>query len=84
MNDLIKRIDETGSNNRKSGTGGPQSVCTSDNIVVVDELICRQEGQPGSVKSSREISRETGISPRSVQRIVKHVLLENTELGQEK
>ena len=73
-NDFIKKIDVTGSADRKRGTGRPRSVRKSDNIAVVDELICRQ-GQPGSGKSPREISRETGISPRSVQHIVKHVLL---------
>jgi len=46
------------------------------NVVVIDELIYRQEGQPGSSKSPPEIAREAGISRRSVQRIMKHVLLE--------
>jgi len=73
LNDLIKRIDETGSADKKRGTGRHRSVRTPDNIAVVYELICSQEGQPGSSKSTREISRETGISRRSVQRIVKHI-----------
>ena len=34
-------------------------------------MICSQEGQPGTNKSSREIARETGISHSSVRRIVK-------------
>jgi len=74
FNDLIKRIDETGSADRKRGTGRHRSVRMPDNIAVVDELICSQESQRGSSKSPREISRETGISRRSVQRIVKHDL----------
>jgi len=48
LNDLTKRIDETGSTDRRRGNDRPRSVHTSDNIVVVDELICSQEGQPGS------------------------------------
>ena len=51
LNDLIKRIDETGSADRKRDTGRHRSVRTPDNIAVVDELICSQEGQPGSSKS---------------------------------
>jgi len=69
LNDLIKTLTERGS-------GRPQSVYTSDNIAIVFDIICRQEGQPGSSKSPREISLETGILRRSVQHIVKHVLLE--------
>ena len=74
LNNLIKRIDETGSADRNRGPGRHRSVRTPDNIAVVDELICSQEGQRGSSKSPREISRETGILRRSVQRIVKHDL----------
>jgi len=47
LNDLIKRIDETGSADRKRDTGRHRSVRTPDNIAVVDELICSQKGQPG-------------------------------------
>jgi len=39
LNDLIKRIDETGSADRKMGTGRHRSVRTPDNIAVVDKLI---------------------------------------------
>jgi len=34
-------------------------------------MICSQEDKPGTHKSPREISHETGISRRSVQRIAK-------------
>jgi len=40
----------------------------------VSELICSQEDSPQSHKSPREIERETGISRRTVQRIVKQDL----------
>ena len=40
------------------------------NIQVIEEMICSQEGQPGTSKSPRENVRETGISHRSVRRIV--------------
>jgi len=74
LRNLIKTIYETGSADRKRGTGRPRSVCTSENIAVVDELICSQEGQPGSSQSPQKISRETGISRGSVQCIVKQDL----------
>src|SRR6218665_485895 len=71
LNDLIKKIDETGDTNRKQGSGRPRSVRTAANIAKVGELISSQEGQPGTSKSPREIERETGISRRTVQRIAK-------------
>ena len=42
-----------------------------ENIQTVEELVCSQEGQPGTSKSPREIARETGMSHSSVRRIVK-------------
>ena len=47
------------------------SVLTQGNIQVTEEMICSQEGQPGTNKSPREIARETGISHSSVRRTVK-------------
>lgn len=74
LNDLIRKIDQTGSADRVSGSGRPRSARTQQNIHVVEELICSQEGQPGTSKSPREIARQTGISYSSVRRIVKRDL----------
>lgn len=71
LNRLCKMIDTNGTITRKPGSGRPRSVRTSRNIQRVNELICSQEDKPYSHKSPREIERETGISRRSVQRIVK-------------
>lgn len=71
LNDLIKKIDETGDTNRKQGSGRPRSIRTADNVAKVEDLILSQEGQPGTSKSPREIERETGISRRTVQRIAR-------------
>ena len=60
MNDLIKKIDETGDTKRKQGSGRPRSVRTADNVAKVEELISSQEDQPGTSKSPREIERQTG------------------------
>ena len=71
LNDLIRKIDKTGSADRASVSGRPRSARVQENIQVVAELVCSQEGQPGTSKSPREIARETGISRSSVRRIVK-------------
>ena len=63
---LLKKIDLTGRAERNLGSGRPRSVRTQTNIELVRELICSQEDAPGTHKSPREISRETGISHMSV------------------
>src|SRR6218665_2849732 len=45
LNELIKRIDETGDTNPNQGSGRPRSVRTADNVAKVEELISSQEGQ---------------------------------------
>ena len=46
LNDLLKELTKLAALTER---GVPRSVCTSDNTVIVDELICSQEGQPGSL-----------------------------------
>ena len=48
LNDLIRKIDKTGSSDRASGSGRPRSARTHKNIQVVEETVCSQEGQPGT------------------------------------
>ena len=69
--DLIKRIDETGKTDRRKRSGRPRSARTASNAQIVGDLICSQEGHPGTSKSPREIERETGISRSSIRRIAK-------------
>ena len=69
---ICKRVDERGSAvDRKPGSGRPKAARSTDNIQKVEELICSQEGQPGTSKSTRQIASEVGISQRSVRRIAK-------------
>jgi|HubBroStandDraft_2_1064218.scaffolds.fasta_scaffold74716_1 transposase len=69
---ICRRVDNTGSAvERKAGSGRPKSARTVANIARVEELICSQEDQPATSKSTREIASSTGISQRSVRRIVK-------------
>ena len=75
LESLIQKIDDTGSIERKVGSGRPKSARTSANIKKVEELICSQEEEPGTHKSPREIERITGIHRSSVQYMVKKDLV---------
>jgi len=59
---LIKCIDKTGKTDRRKGSGRPRSARMASNAQIVGDLICSQEGRPGTSKSPRKIERETGIS----------------------
>ena len=69
---IFKRVDETGSSlQRKPGSGRPKTARTAANITAVETLICSQEGQPGTSRSTRQISRQIGVSHMSVARMAK-------------
>jgi len=61
LNDFVKRLKQTGSINRKSGSGRPRTVRTTANIGAVDELVLRQEDAPQTDSTVRQIARETRI-----------------------
>ena len=52
---LLRKIDNYGTTERKSGSGHPRSVRTAVNISTVDDTICSQDNAPCSHKSPREI-----------------------------
>jgi hypothetical protein len=56
---LLKKIDNTGSADRKKGSGKQRSKRTVLNIAMVDEMILSQEGQPGTHRTVRQITAET-------------------------
>ncbi len=69
---MCQRIDKTGSVvERKVGSGRPKSARSTANIDMVEELICSQEDEPGTSRSTRQIAGEIGISAASVRRIAK-------------
>lgn len=69
---ICRRFKRTGSTcKRKEGSGRPKTARRDENIDAVHELICSQEGRPGTSKSTREIARQVGISQTSVRRIAK-------------
>lgn len=59
---------------RRQVSGRPKTARSAVNIARVEELICSQEGRPGTSKSTRQIAAEIGISATSVKRIAKRDL----------
>lgn len=74
LNALIAKIDRTGSAQRQPGSGRPRNVRTAANIEAVETLVLSQEDMPQTHRSQRQISRETGLSQRSVGRIIREDL----------
>jgi len=60
----------TGTTDQHPSSGTPRTSRTAENIDTVNDLALSQEGAPGTHRSTRQIARETGISRRSVGRIV--------------
>ena len=65
IHNLIKKIKETGSTDRKKGSGRPVTATTEENGDLVEELICSQEEHPGTHSSARKIAPEISISRSS-------------------
>lgn len=74
LNDFLKRVRETGSVDRKTGSGRPRTARTAENIEAVNELVLSQEDAPQTHHTSRQIARETGIHRSSVVRIIREDL----------
>jgi len=63
LDSLLRRIDATGSADRKVGSGrSGRQERQSVNITKVEELICSHEDAPGTHKSPREIKQIKGIA----------------------
>ncbi len=75
LKDLLKKIDETGSIERREGSGRPKSVRVTENIENVQHHILSQDDTPGSHMTPIQISKELGISRTSVRRIIQKDLL---------
>lgn len=73
---LLAQIDATGSAERKKnpGSGRLRTARTIENVSTVEELVLSQDNAPGTHRTQRQIARETGISRRSVARIIKRDL----------
>ena len=66
----LTRID-SGTMNRKEGSGQPRSVTTEENTDLIEELICSQEEAPHTHLAPRKIAEQTGISRSSIRRMIK-------------
>src|SRR6218665_891970 len=75
LNKIIRKIDRTGTSKRLPGSGRPRTARTADKIEEVETLVLSQKDLPQSHRTQRQIAREvgTGLSQRSVNRIVKKV-----------
>jgi inhibitor of nuclear factor kappa-B kinase subunit alpha len=72
---ICRRVRDRGSAIlRKAGSGRPKSARCTEKIQQVAELICSQEGRPGSRKSTRQIAKAVRVSATSVRRIAKRDL----------
>ena len=71
---LLKKLRQTGTSDRKQGSGRPKSARTKQNVSAVHELVLSQEDKPQTHQSTRQISRLTGIPQSSVVRIIRQDL----------
>ena len=69
LNKLLTKLKDTGTTDRRPGSGRPRSTRTASNINTVNDLVLSQEDAPRSHRTTRQIRRETGISQTSVMRI---------------
>ena len=74
MSNLIKKIDQTGSTDRKRGNDCRRSARASDNTKYGEEKILSQETNPGSHPIPANISKRLDTSENSAWRIVKNDL----------
>ena len=59
---ICRRIAKTGSAvTCQSGSGWPKSARTAQNTAAVGDMICSQEDQQGTSKSSRQIAKTLGM-----------------------
>jgi len=72
---LVKRIKETGTTDRKQGSGRPRTAATEENKAYVEEFIASQEEAPGTHKSQRKLASDLNVSRSSVRRMTKELNL---------
>ena len=67
----MKRFRETGSTDRRHGSGWPIAISTEENMDLMEELVSSQEEQPHTHLAPRKIVEQTGISRSPIRRMVK-------------
>ena len=71
VHNFIKKIKETGSTERRKGSGCPVTATTEEIAGIVEDLICSQEDEPGTHNSIRKIAPQVSIGRSSVHRLVR-------------
>ena len=56
---------------RRAGSGRQRTITTEENLNLIKNLICSQQGSPGSHLSPRKVEESIGISRTSVRRMIK-------------
>ena len=67
----MKRFKDSGTMNRKEGSGPPRSVTIEENTDLTEEVISSQEEAPHAHLAPRRIAEQTGISCSSIRRMIK-------------
>ena len=67
----MKRFKDSGTMNRKEGSGRPRSVTTEENTNLIEELTCSQDEAPHTHLAPRKIAEQTEISCLSIRRLIK-------------
>ena len=70
LSKLLNKIDQTGTVDRKPGSGKKRSTRTVENVESVEGLALSQENKPETHRSVRQIARDIGISKTTVQDII--------------
>ena len=72
VNKLLKKIDETGTVERKPGSSKKRTTRTVENVELVERLALSQENAPGTHRTVRQISRDRpiGIPKTAVHEII--------------
>ena len=70
VHNLIKKIKEAGSTERRKGSGRPVTATTEENASIFEELVCSHEDEPGTHNSITQVAPRIWISKSSVHRLV--------------
>ena len=68
---VVKNLKESGSIERRKGSGRPASACTEENQEYVDEAIFSQDEEEGTHEPPSKIADNLNISKSSVKRMIK-------------
>jgi hypothetical protein len=71
VHDVIQKVRESGTSDRRPGSGRPATAMTEYNKEVVIQRSMSDKERPGTSLSERQMARELGISQSSVGRIKK-------------